>query len=340
MILPRHYIVIICMAIMSVAVGCSNTQGYDSSNYEEGQFRNQTDAPAKGPLSYLWMRLNTTSEPWPEHEALKQNIVVPEETFSQLRIHFINHSSFLIQIDGQNILTDPIWSDRASPFSWVGPKRVIKPGLTLDQLPRIDVILVSHDHYDHLDIPTINAIAKRDDPKILSGLGVGKHLSGLRFVELDWGQKSEIENITYTFEPAQHSSGRGLTDQNSTLWGAFVIEGITHTIYFGGDTGFGPHFENTAQMFPEINVAILPIGAYEPRDFMKFNHMNPQDAVKALEILGAESGIGMHWGTFKLTNEGRLRPLQYFQRNAISSFFVAQNGDCFQIDQRLKRCGE
>ena len=221
----------------------------------------------------------------------------------ELRITHINHATLLIQLDGANILTDPIWSERSSMVSWAGPKRVRSPGMKISDLPHIDSILISHNHYDHLDIPTLKALTKHYSPTIIVGLGVGELLRSEGFknvVEMDWWQEQKLfpGDLKVVFVPARHNSGRGLHDKNKSLWGGFVIESSGGHIYFAGDTAYGKFLDDIKNKFGEFRVALLPIGHYEPRWMMETSHMNPDDAVKLHQYLNVKQSIGMHFATF------------------------------------------
>jgi L-ascorbate metabolism protein UlaG (beta-lactamase superfamily) len=220
---------------------------------------------------------------------------------------FVNHATFLLQLDGINILTDPVWSERVSPLTWAGPRRVRRPGIGFDRLPAIDLVLLSHNHYDHLDLATLRRLRQRDDPLILAGLGNRRFLGryGLPKVEeIDWWQTFRFgDGLNITMTPALHYSRRGLFDQNVSLWGGFWIESGGQKLYFTGDTGWGGHFAQIQQRLGAPGLALLPIGAYEPRWFMGPVHLNPEEAVRAHLALGATRSIGMHFGTFQLTDE-------------------------------------
>ena len=230
-----------------------------------------------------------------------------------LRITFVNHSTFLIQCFGVNLLTDPIWSERASPVPWAGPKRMRAPGLRLEELPRIHGVLLSHDHYDHMDFPTLRYLWKTHRPVFYAGLGNRRRLRNLGFervVEMDWWDRVALSaGVRLTATPAQHFSGRTPFDRDSTLWCSFMIEppkefAASGNIYFGADTGFGPHFEQIAKRFSPIRTSILPIGAYRPEWFMGEVHCSPAEAVEAHRVLGAPLSIACHFGTFPLADDG------------------------------------
>ena len=224
----------------------------------------------------------------------------------ELLLTYIGQATVLIQVAGCNILTDPIFSDRASPFRFAGPRRVRPPGLALDQLPPIDIVLLSHNHYDHMDLPSLRGLQRRWAPQVVTGLGNGAYLAGRGLpgaIELDWWDSCRPRTgVEVSYVPAQHWSARSLGDRRRMLWGGHVVRTATATLYFAGDTGFGPHFAEIGRRFAP-DVALLPIGAYEPRWFMSAQHMNPEEAVTAHRILGATLSLGIHWGTFQLTDE-------------------------------------
>jgi L-ascorbate metabolism protein UlaG (beta-lactamase superfamily) len=218
-------------------------------------------------------------------------------------------------MDGLNLLTDPIWSDRCSPVSWAGPKRHKPPGILFEDLPPIDAVLISHNHYDHLDQPTLQQLAAKGTTRALAPLGVGELIreTGIRDVtELDWWQSISLSNdVTLTFVPAQHFSSRTLWDRNETLWGGFVISGPSGNIYYSGDTGYGAHFKEIARRYPNIRVALLPISPFRPQQLKiehppQFStvHMGPAEAVQAHADLGAGLSIAAHFQVFHLGWDG------------------------------------
>ena len=241
-------------------------------------------------------------------------VAKPEPRVSDLRVTMVNHATLLVQHGGVNVLTDPVWSERVSPIGWAGPRRYSPPGVVFADLPRIDVVLVSHDHYDHCDVETLRALEKAHAPLVIAGLGMAPVLAReagcRRVVELDWWQEHVAGDLVVTFTPAQHWSSRSPFDRNTRLWGSFITRAASRTFYFAADTGYGPHFKMIAERFPAIDVAAIPIGAYEPRWFMRPQHMNPSDAVMAHRELGARRSVGIHWGCFQLTDEGAEEPAQ------------------------------
>jgi L-ascorbate metabolism protein UlaG (beta-lactamase superfamily) len=256
---------------------------------------------------------------WPSTFPSTFSDTPPRRVESGLRVTLVGHASYLIQTGGLNLLIDPVWSDRASPVSFAGPKRVNAPGIALADLPKIDAILLTHNHYDHMDVATLSRLAARDACRIIAPLGndviLGLADPALKPLTLarDWGGSVALsDRVNVTLEPTLHWSARGLSDRSMALWGNFVIDGPSGRIYACGDTGYDPDsiFPRMKQKYGGFRLALLPIGAYEPRWFMKEQHMNPEEAVKVFSELGAEAAIGHHWGTFQLTNEGVDDPRQ------------------------------
>jgi N-acyl-phosphatidylethanolamine-hydrolysing phospholipase D len=226
---------------------------------------------------------------------------------------WIGHSTLLVQLGGLNILTDPQWSDRASPVSWGGPSRLSPPGLAFADLPPIDVALISHDHYDHLDLSTVKRLAEAHDPLFLVPLGL-KHWftqNGMhRVEELDWWNAREYRGVTFTCVPAQHFSQRTLSDGNRRLWASWVVARGERRFYFSGDTGYFSGFEEIGKRLGPFDLAAIAIGAYIPAEIMKAVHTSPEDAVQASLDLKARTLLGIHWGTFDLAEEPLDEPPQ------------------------------
>jgi L-ascorbate metabolism protein UlaG (beta-lactamase superfamily) len=233
----------------------------------------------------------------------------------KIQVTWIGHSSFLVQMGGVNFLTDPHFSKRASPMQWVGPKRVIKPALPINKLPKIDAVLISHDHYDHLDLGTVRALGNKVRyivPLALADWFKKKKLTNV--IDRDWWENTEEAGLTFTCTPAQHFSGRVLGRYNQTLWAAWVVEHKGRKLYFGGDSGYSPHFSEVHQKFGAMDLSLIPIGAYHPRFLMKDMHIDPREAVRAHKDLESKLSVGMHWGTFKLTYEAMNEPPAYLRK--------------------------
>jgi N-acyl-phosphatidylethanolamine-hydrolysing phospholipase D len=244
------------------------------------------------------------------------NVVRPQTTVDQVTLTWIGHATFLINIGGKNVLTDPVWSERASPVSFAGPRRWAPPGLPLESLPPIDLVLVSHNHYDHLDDSTVRRLAAgHPGAHWIAPLGVAPFLvqRGARNVlELDWWEETRLGPLAIGCTPAQHFSARGFRDRDRTLWCGWSLAAPARQVFFAGDSGYHPEFAAIGDRFGPFHAALLPIGAYEPRWFMRPVHMNPEEAVQAFQDLQRSRPpipgrpavmVGMHWGTFKLTDE-------------------------------------
>ena len=280
-----------------------------ASDHFDGQHFFNSDAPA-GRSFGDFLRWRRTAHPksWPAWVENRARPALPTQLApGQVALTFINHITFLIQAHGVNILTDPVYSERVSPLRNRGPKRVRAPGLPFDQLPPIHLVLVSHNHYDHLDLDTLMRLEAAHAPQFITPLGNKPFLEqhGLRTVhELDWWQSLDVANTTVTVTPAQHWSSRGPGNRNRSLWCGFKVRMGTANVFFAGDTGYSKHFKEIRARHGAIDLALLPIGAYEPRWFMRDQHMNPDDAVRAHLDLQAGLSIGTHFGCFQLTDEG------------------------------------
>lgn len=284
---------------------------YSKSDHFDGErFFQPGTYGVRGFVDLLKWQLFGDKKKWPKFRVNTPKpqlitVINPKNT----GVTLINHATFLIQSGGMNILTDPIFSDRPSPFQWLGPKRVRPPGIEIDQLPRIDLVLISHNHYDHLDEGSIRKLQKKFAPQFIVALGDAKLLQKFgvaNVIELDWWQSYTVPNsdLEVTFTPAQHWSSRTPFDRNKSLWGGFVLKRKTSAIYFAGDSGYGNHFKKTADKLGPFNLSLIPIGAYEPRWFMREQHMNPEEAVQAHLDLQSTFSIACHFGTFQLTDEG------------------------------------
>jgi L-ascorbate metabolism protein UlaG (beta-lactamase superfamily) len=231
-----------------------------------------------------------------------------------MAVIFIGHATFLLQLPGLNVLTDPVFSARIGLFGRIGPQRVRPPALSLDQLPAIDVVVLSHNHYDHLDLASLQWLARERRPRMIAPLGLAAWLGArgaANVTELDWWQSHQpVAGLAVTCTPAQHWSSRWPWDRGRTLWGGYWLRTADLTVYFCGDSGWCPHFAEIRQRLGSPDLAFLPIGAYAPRWFMQTMHMNPDEAVRAHLALGARRSLGMHFGTFQLSDEGIDEPLR------------------------------
>tara|TARA_B100000886_G_scaffold127055_1_gene85627 strand:- start:721 stop:1692 length:972 start_codon:yes stop_codon:yes gene_type:complete len=237
-------------------------------------------------------------------------------------IIWIGHSTFLIKINNLTILTDPVFSERASPFKRLGPKRLIPPSISLDQLPSIDVVTISHNHYDHLDIRSLKKLSKTNPNLIFlipeGDLDIFKKRNISNVKEFNWWQDILIDNFLFTFTPVQHWSARGLFDRNESLWGGWYIKTDNYSIYHAGDTGYSEDFIETKNRLGSPKYTFLPIGAYDPEWFMSESHVTPEDSIKIMKDLEAEFSFGMHWGTFTLTAEDTLEPRERLNNAVIA----------------------
>jgi L-ascorbate metabolism protein UlaG (beta-lactamase superfamily) len=287
---------------------------YPISDHCDGErFFNPGVTTDRGPRDLLrWWRTRM-NVPWPPAFGVAASPLPAQPPADRVTLTLIGHSTFLIQASGVAILTDPVFTSHAGPLGRLGPKRVRPPSHAIADLPRVDAVLVSHNHYDHLQPRSLREVESRFHPLIVTTLGNRRFLQrlGLRnVVELDWWDRVPIPGGEATCTPAQHFSARGMRDRNRTLWGGFALALGGTTIYFAGDTGYGPIFQEIGRRVPGIDVALVPIGAYEPRWFMSPVHVNPEEAVRIHLDVGARTGVAMHFGTFKLTDEGIDEPVE------------------------------
>jgi L-ascorbate metabolism protein UlaG (beta-lactamase superfamily) len=313
----KYFLILLIVVILAIAYFL-----FSYSKYYNGKISDHFDGTRffdpeldnnKNFFDFLKWRFTAKSSDWPDKVPNNQFDLPPARVMgSELRVSYVGHVTFLIQTNGLNILTDPVWSERASPVSFAGPKRVIDPGIKFENLPPIDVVWISHNHYDHLDLKTIDLLWEKHKPRIITPLGndtiIKDHNPNIKVEAYDWGDQVVIsDNIKFHIEPMQHWSARGLFDRNKALWAALNIETKSGNIYFIGDSGYGNgrYFKKAKEKFGKFRIALLPIGAYEPRWFMKYAHMNPEDMVKAHIDLGKPFTIPSHYDVFKLTDEPR-----------------------------------
>ena len=306
---------------LASSAGVPRYRGKPLPYFDGERFHNLAPFPLPGLGAVLRWKLTTPHGEWPSWVEFPEAPAPPTRVAEGARITFINHATVLIQLAGLNILTDPVYSDTIGPISWFGMKRHKAPGIPFELLPKIDVVLLSHNHYDHLDVPTLRRLAARDAPKILAGLGNAAFLEkvGLRDnVDLELWQDFRLGSVTFTLTPTQHWSSRSINDRCRALWGGFYVQSSQARIYFAGDTGFGSHFADTTARLGAPDVALLPIGSFEPRWFMGAQHMSPEEAVAAHRALAAKTSIAIHFGCFDLASDGMTAPLEAL-RSALSS---------------------
>ena len=301
-----------------VAAGCALSaprwRGGVSPNFDGKRFRS-IEPLRHGFFDFLRWITHRERGPWRDFTDTPPGPRPPERVGEgKLRVTFVNHSTVLIQMDGLNLLTDPVWSRRVSPVSWAGPRRHRPPGIRFEDLPPIDAVLVSHNHYDHMDVATLRRLAAAGAPPVFVGLGNAAFLQKNavpRARDLDWWESATLApGVTLTAVPARHFSSRGPFDGDRTLWVGWVVTGPSGSFYFAGDTGWGSHFAKIRERFPNLRLALLPIGAYRPRWFMAEAHIDPEEAVRAQEALGAATAVGIHFGTFAQADDGELEPVE------------------------------
>jgi L-ascorbate metabolism protein UlaG (beta-lactamase superfamily) len=299
-----------------------------------GTFRNPPGSPGRGGSpaewrSFMWRRLVHVA-PAPD---LPAGHVLPRESVlagvtampDRPTITWLGHASFLIRIGGRTILTDPFLSERASPLRWFGPRRIAGPGLPPALVPPVDLLLLSHNHYDHLDLRALAQLRGTDRISAVMPLRVARYLDTARYAqttELDWMQQAEVASVRITALPAIHFSKRGLFDRNASLWCGFLLEADGSTILFTGDTAYGPVFAEIAPRLPRPDLALVPIGAYAPRDLMQASHCTPEEGVRIGRELGAKRICGMHWGTILLTDEPAFEPPVRFRAAAAAAGYA------------------
>jgi L-ascorbate metabolism protein UlaG (beta-lactamase superfamily) len=312
-------------------------------------FRNiHPHLPKQSFWKWRWERLRHGIPGDPEEgyafPQLKPDATLLAQNRTEPMLTWLGHATFLLQLGGVNLLTDPHLTDRASPLSFVGFRRYFAPPLSFEELPHIDIVLVSHSHYDHLDLDTLKRLAmqKGGAPRYFFGLGLKRWAEGHgipHVAELDWGDRVKQKGLSLHFVPVQHWSARTPWDTNRTLWGAWVIEHAGRRYFFGGDFGYSKDLSDAAGRFAGFDLAMIPIGSYEPRWFMKDMHVNPEEAVQAHIDLRARFSIGMHWGTFRLTDERLDEPPARLAKALAKAgvpgerFFVMKHGETLKLEE-------
>ncbi|QJW90422.1 MBL fold metallo-hydrolase [Spirosoma taeanense] len=316
---PARIARLVCLLLTGVVTACAPHYNGPVSDHFDGKKFFNPGMPERESGGLLKWLLNRDKKPWPE----QPNAFVGLRPATRIEgdslvVTFVNHSTFLLQTNGLNILTDPVWSERVGPTSWLGVKRHRPPGLRFDELPPIDVVLLSHCHYDHLDLPTIERLVKAHNPLFVTPLGVSylpRSVDARTSRELDWNDTLRVnDRLSLTCVQAQHFSNRGLGDRNETLWAGYLLHTRFGTVYFCGDSGYGQHFKQIAEQAARsptgpIKLAMLPIGSYLPEWFMAPVHTSPAGAVQAFLDLKAAQAIGIHFGTFQQGDDGLYEPV-------------------------------
>ncbi|MDH3647488.1 MAG: MBL fold metallo-hydrolase [Gammaproteobacteria bacterium] len=330
-------VALVFVALRALALLTPVHQGPASSHFDGKHFSNVPVEDSIKKSFFEILRWSITREPgfWAE----RRDTVYyspPRNISDGLRVTFVNHATVLIQTGGVNILTDPMWSKRASPVGWMGPARFRDPGMRIADLPPIDAVLISHNHYDHMDMPSIVKIAEMHDPQFYVPLGNARYLerAGVdNVMELDWWQTATLNRVELHAVPAQHWSRRGVYDTNRALWAGYVIMSDSGPVYFAGDSGMGGHFAEISARLGRPRLALFPIGAYLPRWFMAKQHIDPAEAVFAHVLMDAEESMAIHFGTFRLGDDGQdqaVRDLYFALRRAeipAAQFWIPGNGD-------------
>jgi N-acyl-phosphatidylethanolamine-hydrolysing phospholipase D len=344
----------LCTGLLLTLTACSSINPYFDPAIphrgRDGFQNNHATIRENGYWRWQWERWRD-GLPHPPANGYHFPMADPEVAFlrankSEATLTWIGHATVLLQVGGQNILTDPHLGARASPVSFAGPRRRVPPGLTLEQLPHIDAVVISHNHYDHLDVETITRLAAQPDgpPRFYVPLGLQTWFNALGIAtvtELDWWESRELAGMKIHFVPTQHWSQRSLTDRNQTLWGGWVIEHPALRFFFTGDTGYSQDFTEIERRFGGFDVAAIPIGAYEPRWFMAPFHVNLAEAVQIHLDLHARYSLGIHWGTFELTDEALDEPPVALRQElakrsmAPDRFFVLRHGQTWRVGAPL-----
>ena len=322
-------------------------QGPTTDHFDGTRFFNPGHPSTDRSLADLlrW-RMRGHKENWPDSVPVRQTR--PQQRVGSLVVTMVGHASLLIQVADLNITVDPVWSERASPVRFAGPKRLTAPGIAFEDLPSIDTVLITHSHYDHLDASTLSRLWTRDRPRIIAALGtdaiVTRTVPGTRPEAGDWGDTFALApDVSVTLHSANHWSARSMRDRRMSLWCGFVLQARGTVIYVAGDTGYGDGsiFREVGERFGPPTLAILPLGAYEPRWFMRNQHVDPEEAVRIMLGCGARQALGVHWGTFQLTDEARLAPVTALadacdRLGVLPERFVAMEpGDVWPGSERL-----
>lgn len=335
--------------LFGVSISAPRYKGPVSDHFDGKNFHNLPDANGQIPASkgfgavFSWLLNRERDEPWTDSQNDPPGSApAPRIMGDSVRVTFVNHATVLLQFDGLNVITDPVYYDRVGPVQFVGIKRTRPPGIRFDDLPKIDILLLSHNHWDHLDIETIQKLCQRDQPKVFCTLGVKAFLEekGCRNItEMDWRQSTPFNpNTTIHCVPAQHFSGRGLLDRFGTLWAGFIIDSkAAGKLYFVGDTGYGPFFKQIGEQFGPLRLTLIPIGAFKPEWFMSPIHCSPDQAVQIHKDVQSQQSVAIHFGTFPMADDGEREPVEVLQKALRqqeidpATFKALKNGEGFDV---------
>ena len=338
------FLLLACGALGCARVAAPSYHGEVSDHFDGKRFHNYVrfrDQQIEDALRRAGREIFHRRGDWPDWEEVVTDVPPKRVGSGALRVTFVNHATVLIQMDSLNILTDPVWSNRISPVRWYGPKRHRPPGIKFEDLPPIDVVLLSHNHYDHMDVPTLRRLVDAFHPRIIAGLGNAAFLArqGIPGAQdIDWWQTTSLApGIRLSGVPAQHWSARWINDKWRTLWLGFVIEGPGGPIYFAGDTGFGEFFTTIRDRFGPFRFAMLPIAPGRPRDAMAPRHMSAGDAVRAYQVLGVSSAMALHFGTFQQGDDAEHEPVDSLRQAVRDArpcevrFWALRNGEARSV---------
>ncbi len=329
--------------LFGYVLSCKPYKGPVTDHFNGKRFRNPSGRPANGFKEVGEYGRRRQPDRWqrvtdPEHTTR----TIPKPTDGKTQYTFINHSTFLIQIDGLNVLTDPIWSKRCSPFQWAGPQRMRPPGIVFDNLPKIDLVLLSHNHYDHLDKNTVKDLIRQHDPSFIVPLGLVhliKKFGSNKVTALDWWEEKPFQQLHIKATPANHFSSRGLFDRDKTLWCGYILSGQKEKLYFVGDTGYSSVFKEIGEREGPFDLCFIPIGAYKPEWFMSPIHISPHEAVQVHLDLKSNKSVAKHFGTFPLADDNPERScselIKARKKAGLSEtqFSIPTEGLCIQLSR-------
>ena len=352
MIIIIYFILgVICFIVFSLIISyllsCKPYQGPVTSNFNGQRFINPSSRHAKGLKGVLEYGTKRQPDKWPakikKNAFTFKNIDLTDE--KTIRYTFVNHSTFLIQFKGYNILTDPVWSKRCSPFQFMGPARQRPPGIDFKDLPKIDLVLLSHNHYDHMDKNSLIRLRKEHNPQFIVPLGVGskmKQWNCNQVKEMDWWQTVQLGEFQLSSTPANHFSSRGTFDRDKTLWCGYLLKTKGTCIYFAGDTGYSDVFKEIGDFAQQIDLAFLPIGAYLPEWFMSPIHVSPSQAVQIHLDINSKKSVAMHFGTFKLADDNPIRAKKELRASLVANnltednFQIPNEGESYMLEELAK----